>query len=153
MADLHNYGSCFDFDGRLEDVIYNGVTGNCRFFQKAETDWLFFCNEDYLFYVDKVFLNKFCQNTRMRIDNAKSVLEAIGKNISAAGVSYEVAMQLLSEVQHLRRHGTSDNIPCGIYRSQKLRIKITPTKEEYEDYFYNHNIDIVFVKDGRLLVI
>lgn len=153
MADLGNYGSCFDFDGRLEDVVYCGETDNCRFFQKAETDWLFFSNEDYLFYVDKTFLNEFCKNTRMRIDDAKRMLNDVGKNISAAGVSYEVAIQLLPEVKQLRRHGMSDDILCGVYRSEKLRIKITPPNEGYDDYFYNRNIDIVFVKDGKRLVI
>lgn len=154
MTDLGNYGSCTDFDGRLDDVVYCGDTDCCRFFHKSETDLAFFNNVDCLFYVDETFLKEFCMKTRMRFDDAKTLLrDVIGEKISMAGVSYEVAMQLLPEVKRLRRHGMSDDILCGVYRSEKLRIKITPTKEVFDEFVYNFNIEIVFVKDGRLLVI
>ena len=153
MADLGNLGSYDDFDGRLDTIVYCGKTGYCRFFRESK-DLAFFNNGDCLFYVDEPFLTEFCKKTRMRINHAKTLLsDVIGEKISMAGVSDEVAMQLLPEVKQLRRHGMSDDILCGVYRSEKLLIKITPTKEVYDEFVYNFNIEIVFVKDGRLLVI
>lgn len=150
-SNVGNFSHEFD-DYPLDVTTFRIATDKYNY--GAKGSFLFFDRMYELVYVDDDFLTRFCKSTRMRTEYAKLVLELIGETVSRWGVSYDVSDVILHETVKLRRHQTHNSELCGVYRSEKMCITITPSTLYSDEFFDNFSIQVALVnKDGRLVVI